>query len=157
MSYRWSMIVSFDDRISVIVFLPDTWSSQKTKPTGLVSWSQIYLPNSIAVLETVRSYQFTKDTVCIELTYLHHIDAAPRLLLGTRECKVCFKVTDISIVKKSASEPGLEYANKHFGSKLNISTVNIEGGKPHASTWRALTGERPRPWWLTIDLMPTGY
>ena len=29
-------------------------------PTGLVSWSEIFLLNSIAVFETVRSFQFKK-------------------------------------------------------------------------------------------------
>ena len=39
------------------IFLQDTSFNQITAPTGLVSWSQICLLNSIAVFETVRSYQ----------------------------------------------------------------------------------------------------
>ena len=41
-------------------FLLDTCFSQIPKPTGLVSWSQICLLNSIPVFETVRSYQLNK-------------------------------------------------------------------------------------------------
>ena len=41
----------------LISFLLDTFSNKKPRPTALVSWSQICLLNSIAVCETVRSYQ----------------------------------------------------------------------------------------------------
>ena len=48
---------AFDNHISLISFQLDTCFSQILKPTGLVSWSQICLLSSIAVFETVRSYQ----------------------------------------------------------------------------------------------------
>ena len=43
--------------ISLTFFLLDTCFSPIPKPSSLVSWSQICLSNSIAVFETVRSYQ----------------------------------------------------------------------------------------------------
>ena len=42
------------------------------KPSSLVSWSQICLLNSIAVFETVRSYQL-KIKSLVEVTLLHRM------------------------------------------------------------------------------------
>ena len=53
-SFPASTYAAFDYRISLF-FQLDTFVNQIPKPTGLVSRSQIYLLNSIAVFETVMS------------------------------------------------------------------------------------------------------
>ena len=52
--------------ISLTFFLLDTCFNPISKPSSVVSWSQISLLNSIAVFETVRSYQLNKKT-CLYL------------------------------------------------------------------------------------------
>ena len=68
---------AFDFHISLVFFLPYTCFNRIPKPTGLVSWSQICLLNSMAAFETVRSYQFLKkvaDTTKLGSEYdLKHV------------------------------------------------------------------------------------
>ena len=57
---------AFDFHTSLTFFILDTCFNPIPKPSSIVSWSQICLLNSIAVFETVRSYQLKKHWIVLQ-------------------------------------------------------------------------------------------